>query len=61
MIFSNRIIIDNKTKHRIHPPVNIPDRPSMFYDKALCEEFSKQFNFNFPKKNNKLLVKKRNT
>ena len=51
MIFANRIIIDNNSsKQRTkHPPASIPDRPSMFYDKALCEEFKEHFSFNFPK------------
>lgn len=51
MLFANRIIIDNNSsEHRKnHPPATIPDRPSMFYDKTLCEEFKERFPFNFPK------------
>ena len=65
MIFANRIIIDNNSsKHRIkHPPASIPDRPSMFYDKTLCEEFKERFPFNFPEEqknnNGKKLIKKK--
>ena len=65
MIFANRIIIDNNSsKYRNnHPPANIPDRPSMFYDKTLCEEFKERFPFNFQKKkknnNGKKLIKKK--
>lgn len=67
MIFANRIIIDNNSsKQRIkHPPANLPDRPSMFYDKVLYEEFEERFSFNFPKtqeqkdNNSKKLVKKK--
>lgn len=65
MIFASRIIIDNNNSknRKNHPPASIPDRPSMFYDKTLCEEFSKNFPFNFPleneqKDNNKQLIKK---
>ena len=55
MVFANRIIIKDKHKSK---PINIPNRPSTFYDKALCEEFSKHFDFNFSKEKSKKLVKK---
>lgn len=65
MIFANRIIIDNNSSkyRKNHPPANIPDRPSMFYDKTLCEEFKERFPFNFPEEqknnNGKKLIKKK--
>ena len=50
MLFAHRMIIDNNSfKHRTKQILaTIPDRPSMFYDKTLCEEFEEQFPFNYP-------------
>ncbi len=46
MIFANRIIISQSTQRRtIHPPANIPNRPSTFYDKTLYQEFEEHYPF----------------
>lgn len=60
MVFANRMIGNKKNEHRTYPLVTIPDRPSMFYDKTLCQEFEKYFPFNYPqeKDNSKKLIKK---
>ncbi|MBQ9318177.1 MAG: hypothetical protein IJR82_00900 [Bacilli bacterium] len=46
MIFANRIIISHTLQKRTrHPVANISDRPSTFYDKALCDEFHDNYPF----------------